>query len=269
MGVVETSNRRARRLLEVDQPEGKPLAAWLPHELLQELQQPCVRLCQIRLQEHWQVTSINLADGAHQLILIDDQTENRRLRLSLQAVQEQSLQRRWFDELTGLPNLSSYLHRLRLAFSEQSPPAVLAMVKVHAPLQEQHAYSAHWLAQQLAPCLYDQDFLCAWDPDTLLLALYPRADKEMEALVSECLNAQMHRTPEVVLSCGLLVKPEASTPERLLRHVRHALEQLQGRAGVQIFDAEKYRQQKEDAGLLEDLKMVLANRQLQVAYQPQ
>ncbi len=268
-GVVETSNRRARRLLGVEQPEGKPLAAWLPHELLQELQQPCVRLCQIRQQEHWQVTSINLADGAHQLILIDDQTENRRLRLSLQAVQEQSLQRRWFDELTGLPNLSSYLHRLRLAFSEQSPPAVLAMVKVHAPLQEQHAYSAHWQAQQLAPCLYDQDFLCAWDPDTLLLALYPRADKEMEALVSESLTAQMHRTPEVVLSCGLLVKPEASTPERLLRHVRHALEQLQGRAGVQIFDAEKYRQQKEDAGLLEDLKMVLANRQLQVAYQPQ
>lgn len=268
-GLVETANRRARRLLADPHPEGKPLSTWLPAELLQELQQPCVRQCQIRNQEHWQLSSMNLADGAHQLVLIDDQTENRRLRLSLQAVQEQSQQRRWFDELTGLPNLSSFLHRLRLAFNEQHPPAVLAMIKVQAPLQEQHNYSAHWLAKQITTSLFEQDFLCAWDPDTLLLALAPRVGRSMEELLNELLTEQMSRHAPVQLGCGLLSRPEATEPERLLRHVRYALEQLQGRAGVQLFDAQRYCQEKEDAALLEDLKMALANRELEVAYQPQ
>lgn len=103
-------------------------------------------------------------------MLIDDHTENRRLRQRLQKVEQHTQQLRWFDELTGLPNLSSFLARLRQVFAAQQAPGLLAMIKVHTRLHEQHPYSANWLAKQLQPQWSHLDFFCAWDPDTLLLA---------------------------------------------------------------------------------------------------
>lgn len=268
-GHIEASNRRARRLLGDDRPEGKSLAAWLPAHLLSSLQQVGVWPCKLSEDKLWHVTSTGLSGGQHQLLLIDDHTENRRLRQRLQKVEQHTQQLKWFDELTGLPNLSSFLSRLRQVFAEQKAPGLLAMIKVHTRLHEQHPYSANWLAKQLQPQWSNQDFFCAWDPDTLLLALYDGVNVTAEQLLEQAVAGLMAVAPAAGLKCGVLLRPEAAAPELLLRHVRYALEQLHGRVGIQIFDAGQYMQDKDDASLLEDLKMALVNKQISAAYQPQ
>ena len=268
-GKIEACNRRARRLLGDKRPEGKSLALWLPDYLLSSLQQVGVWPCKLNDDTLWHITSTGLAGGLHQLLLIDDHTENRRLRQRLQKVEQHSHQLRWFDELTGLPNLSSFLSHLRQVFATQQAPGLLAMIKVHTRLHEQHPYSANWLAKQSQPQWSNQDFFCAWDPDTLLLALYDGVNVTAEQLLEQAVTGLMAVAPAAGLKCGVLLRPEAAAPELLLRHVRYALEQLHGRVGIQIFDAGQYMQDKDDASLLEDLKMALVNKQISAAYQPQ
>ena len=63
-GNIEACNRRARRLLGNDKPEGQSLALWLPDHLLSSLQQVGVWPCKLSEDKLWHVTSTGLAGGA-------------------------------------------------------------------------------------------------------------------------------------------------------------------------------------------------------------
>jgi diguanylate cyclase (GGDEF)-like protein/PAS domain S-box-containing protein len=238
------------------------------------------------------VQRIDYAGRRAQVLMLQDVTEHRhteqRLRLEAQENRLQLERSAFYDALTGLPNRSLLVERMRQAVAQAQQTGCWLTVCYldiddFGALNERHGQTVcnHLLinaAECLRSCLRGGDTLARIGGDDFaLIALGLHSNEEVDRFLHK-LQTQLSEpfisdTVALTLSAsiGVTIYPnDDSDPDTLLRHADQAMMRAKqtGKGNVQHFDPERDRRMREQRETIQGLHAALDRREFVLHYQP-
>ena len=232
------------------------------------------------------------ADRQAQILMLQDITESRRAAERLQQAtkdyQKKLETSTYYDAMTGLPNRTLFLERMRQGV-EQVRRTGRWMVVLYLDIDEFKSVNERYgeevgnhllinMAECLRSCLHGGDALARIGGDEFaLLLLECKGDEELDCflqrLQSRLVEPFVSDSAVLALSAsiGVTVYPEDDAdPDTLLRHADQAMlmAKQNGKGRCQRFDPESGRRIRARLDTLESIREALERREFVLYYQP-
>ena len=232
------------------------------------------------------------ADRQAQILMLQDITESRRAAERLQQAtkdyQKKLETSTYYDAMTGLPNRTLFLERMRQGV-EQVRRTGRWMVVLYLDIDEFKSVNERYgeevgnhllinMAECLRSCLHGGDALARIGGDEFaLLLLECKGDEELDCFLQQLQSrlAEPFVSDSAALalsaSIGVTVYPEDDAdPDTLLRHADQAMlmAKQNGKGRCQRFDPESGRRIRARLDTLESIREALERREFVLYYQP-